>query len=520
VVYFLNTLNFLNFLNSHQLSTFNFQLNSNLFYFLSDKNKPSPSFTPHPSAWALFIKKIITMKIIRRGQSLNLFVNYLSLAFIGLLSLLSVKCSHNDSPVLDNGRVDLQLVTDGLVSPIGVVASPDNTKRLFVIDQAGKIWIVDSNNVRMPTPFMDLTSRIVTLNGSYDERGLLGLAFHPQFATNHRFYVYYQMPPRPGGPQPGSSWNNLSRIAEFRTLSADNNQADLSTERVILDLDDPQSNHNGGTIQFGPDGYLYIAIGDGGAADDVAPGHVSDWYGVNAGGNGQDVDANLFGNVLRLDVNNTTVPYSIPADNPFVGTAHKPEIWAYGFRNPFRFSFDMGGNHDLILGDAGQVLYEEINLVRRGNNYGWNVKEGKICFNAANNDTVLASCPTTDNLGNALIDPVIVVNNASNPAGGRALTIIGGNVYRGSLLPQYSGKYIFGTYAQSNAPNGELFVATPNGQADWNYQEIELASHPSDVGYFIKGFGQDNAGEIYLTVSLNGGPSGVTGKVFKLVKAP
>ena len=114
----------------------------------------------------------------------------------------------------------------------------------------------------------------------------------------------------------------------------------MSTERIILEMDDPQSNHNGGTIAFGPDGYLYISIGDGGAADDVAPGHVSDWYAANSGGNGQDVDANLFGNVLRIDVNNTTVPYSIPADNPFVGTGHKQEIYAYGFRNPFRFSFD------------------------------------------------------------------------------------------------------------------------------------------------------------------------------------
>ena len=146
---------------------------------------------------------------------------------------------------------------------------------------------------------------------------------------------------------------------------------------------------------------LYIAIGDGGAADDVAPGHVTDWYTDNAGGNGQDVDSNLFGNILRIDVNSGS-PYGIPADNPFVGKDGNDEIYAYGFRNPFRMSFDMGGNHDLFVGDAGQGLYEEINLVKKGNNYGWNVREGRVCFDAANNDTAFGSCPMTDNLGNPL----------------------------------------------------------------------------------------------------------------------
>jgi len=435
------------------------------------------------------------------------------------LLVLAVRCN-KDEGVADT-RVDLQQVADGFVSPIGVVAAPDNTNRLFVIDQVGKIWIIDGSGNKLPTPFMDVTSMMVALNPGYDERGLLGLAFHPQFATNQRFFIYYQLPPRAGAPPGGTAWNNFSRIAEFRTQSGNANLADLSTERVILEMDDPQSNHNGGTIAFGPDGYLYIAIGDGGSANDVAPGHVTDWYTANAGGNGQDVDANLFGDVLRLDVSNTSVPYTIPPDNPFVGTTHKQEIYAYGFRNPFRFSFDMGGNRELYLGDAGQVLYEEINRVVKGGNYGWNVKEGKICFQAANNDTAFASCPSADILGKSLTDPVVIISNTANPAGGRALTVIGGNVYRGSAIPAYVGKYIFGTFAQTAAtPNGELFIASPNGQSDWNYEEINLVSSPNDLGYYLKGFGQDNAGEIYLTVTTSLGPSGTTGKVMKLVKAP
>ena len=462
------------------------------------------------------------MKLMRRPLG-QITLRFIAISFLFGLLLLGINCKkdkNNDGENINNTRVDLQMVGDGFVSPIGVVASPDNTKRLFVIDQAGKIWIIDSTGNKLATPFMDVTALMVTLNPGYDERGLLGLAFHPQFATNHRFFVYYQLPPRPGGPAPGSNWNNLSRIAEFKTTAGNDNLADMSTERIILEMDDPQSNHNGGTIAFGSDGYLYIAIGDGGSANDVAPGHVDDWYAPNAGGNGQDIEANLFGNVLRLDVNSVATPYAIPPDNPFVTTTGKDEIYAYGFRNPFRMSFDMGGDHALYLGDAGQVLYEEINVVTKGGNYGWNVKEGRICFQAANNDTAFTSCPSVDNFGKAFTDPVIVINNAANPAGGRALTIIGGNVYRGTAIPAYVGKYIFGTFGQhGTAPDGELFISTPSSQSSWDFQEINLTSHPNDIGYYLKGFGQDNAGEIYLTVSSNQGPSGATGKVLKLVKA-
>jgi glucose/arabinose dehydrogenase len=415
--------------------------------------------------------------------------------------------------------VDLQLVSDNFTSPIGVVAVPDASNRLFVIDQAGKIWIIGANGARLSTPFIDVTSRLVTLSPFYDERGLLGLAFHPDYKTNGKFYVYYQLPPRPGGPQAGVNWNNLSRISEFKVSASNPNAADLATEKILLEMDDPQSNHNGGTLEFGPDGYLYISIGDGGAADDVAPGHVEDWYPVNAGGNGQDVEANLFGNILRIDVNNGN-PYGIPADNPFVGKSGKDEIYAYGFRNPYRFSFDMGGSHHLYVGDAGQSLYEEVDDVTKGGNYGWNVKEGTHCFNAASDLTELADCPDVDNLGNRLIDPVIEINNAANPKGGIATTVIGGNVYRGHAIPGFQGKYIFGTFSQSfTTANGELLIAQPAGPGLWPFQEIHLVSHPDDIGYFLKGFGQDNDGEIYLTVSSRLGPAGTTGKVFKLVQA-
>ena len=432
-----------------------------------------------------------------------------------LLALMLTGCKKHDGPDdHDNREVDIQLIADNFVSPIGLVTAPGDD-RLFVIDQIGKIWIIKSG-AKLATPFMDVTSKMVALSPGYDERGLLGLAFHPDYKTNGRFFVYYQLPPRAGGPQTGVNWNNLSRISEFK-VSGNGDIADMNSEKILLDIDDPQSNHNGGTLAFGPDGYLYISIGDGGAADDVAPGHVTDWYTPNAGGNGQDLDSNLFGNILRINVNSGS-PYGIPADNPFVGKSGKDEIYAYGFRNPFRFSFDMGGDHKLLVGDAGQALWEEVSVVTKGGNYGWNVKEGRHCFNAAVDSLVLGSCPMVDNLGNPLIDPVIEVNNAANPAGGRATTIIGGNVYRGKELKGWNGKYIFGTFSQGfTAADGELFMAQASNANIWSYDEIDLKSHPNDLGYYLRGFGQDNDGEIYLTVSSMLGPSGTTGKVYKLV---
>ncbi|HEY2722130.1 MAG TPA: PQQ-dependent sugar dehydrogenase [Chitinophagaceae bacterium] len=446
-------------------------------------------------------------------------VEIIAVVFILIVaSIFLVQCKKNDHSVT-NAKIDLKQIADGFTSPLGVVAPPDNTGRLFVIDQIGKIWIIDSTGNKLPTPFFDVSSSLVALSASYDERGLLGLAFHPQFATNHKFYVYYQLPPRAGGPDASDSWNNLSRIAEFQTSAGNDNVVDMTTQKILFDIDDPESNHNGGTLTFGPDGFLYISIGDGGGADDVAPGHVTDWYTPNAGGNGQDIDSNFFGNILRIDVNSGT-PYGIPGDNPFVDKDGLDEIYAYGFRNPYRMSFDMGGNHDLIVGDAGQSLYEEIDLVTKGGNYGWNIKEGRVCFNAANDTSTLPNCPSVDNMNNPLIDPVVVVSNAANPAGGRALTVIGGNVYRGSAIPEYQGKYIFGSFSQSGSPDAELFITTPGGQTDWGFDKINPASFPNNLGYFLKGFGQDNSGELYLTVSSQTGPTGTTGKVLKLVKVP
>lgn len=442
----------------------------------------------------------------------------LHLAFM-LLVFGIVACEKNiiDQPANANRMgnpqsLDIELVAQDLTSPLGLEEAPDGSHRLFITDQVGKIRIVDSSGLLLHTPFLDLTSKMVTLMPNYDERGLTGFAFHPNFSSNGKFYVYYQ------APSVNMQYDHVGRVSEF-TSTPGSNTANSGSERIILEWNHPQFNHNGGTIAFGPDGYLYIAIGDGGGGNDTGFAHVADWYMANDGGNGQDVDSNLLGNILRIDVNSGT-PYGIPGDNPFVGTTHKQEIWAYGMRNPYRFSFDMGANHQLISMDAGQSLYEEINVIQKGANYGWNVREGDDCFDANNTFIPMASCPSVDTLGNPLVDPVIEVENWLNPSGGRATTIIAGNVYRGNALPGFNGKYFFGTFSQTPLKaNGELFVAQPTGSS-WTYSEVDLASHPGDVGYYLKGFGQDLAGNIYLTVSCNLGPTGYKGFVYKLVAVP
>ncbi|HTF30124.1 MAG TPA: PQQ-dependent sugar dehydrogenase, partial [Flavitalea sp.] len=229
----------------------------------------------------------------------------------------------------------------------------------------------------------------------------------------------------------------------------------------------------------------------------------------------------LMGNILRIDVNSSGAGknYAVPADNPFVGKAGLDEVWAYGFRNPYRFSFDMGGTGTLLLGDAGQNLYEEIDVVTRGGNYGWNVKEGTHCFNAANEKVELSGCPSVDAAGNPLIDPVIEAKNFANPGGGTFVVIVAGYVYRGSSLPDLKGKYVFGNYSTAgNQPQGEVYVSTPlTGTGLWSYDKIALKSFPDNLQLYVKGFGQDSGGEIYVLATSVAGPTGVTGKVFKIV---
>jgi glucose/arabinose dehydrogenase len=426
------------------------------------------------------------------------------------------------SPIGDPFTADVELVVDGLTAPVYMTAPPDGSGRLFVLDQVGLVRIIAPDGTLLPEPFLDLRSKIVDLMEAFDERGLLGLAFHPDYATNGRFFVYYSAPLRDGAP---AGYSATSTISEFHVSADDPNRADPSSEHILLQVDKPQFNHNGGTLLIGPDdGYLYISIGDGGDADDVGPGHVEDWYADNAGGNGQDVEENLLGNILRIDVDSGD-PYGIPADNPFFGRDGLDEIYAYGLRNPYRMSFDMGGSGMLIASDAGQNLWEEVDVITRGGNYGWNVKEGTHCFSTANPDVSPAECPDSvdpdadhPDAGAPLLDPVIEYANHHQP-GGIGAVVVGGYVYRGDDIPQFRGRYIFGDWsAEFEVPDGTVLLAKMRKKGLWQIHEVLIQSRPDGrLGEYILAFGQDPAGEVYILTTEMTGPTGTTGKVYRIV---
>ncbi len=463
---------------------------------------------------------LLRMRITRRvmPSPFPLLLKGLLLSAVALLSGCQFIEDYFDQNPPPSPQNYLTQVAEGLTQPLVVAQAPDGSNRLFIVEQVGRIRIVAPGGELLAEPFLDIRDKIVPLNPQYDERGLLGLAFHPDYASNGRFFVYYSAPLRAGAP---AGWNHTSIISEFRVSAGNAALADKASERVVLAIDKPQANHNGGTLAFGPrDRFLYISVGDGGNRDDKGPGHVEDWYERNPGGNGQDITQNLLGNILRIDVDGS-LPYGIPADNPFVNRDGLDEIYAYGFRNPYRFSFDMGGTNRLLAEDAGQELWEEVSLVTRGGNYGWNVKEGTHCFDANNAQVSLAECPTKDPAGNPLIDPVVEIPNAKQP-GGLGYVIVGGYVYRGKTFRPYQGQYFFGTWSRTRGrPDGLVFVATPQNSGLWNYTEVKFANTPTgNLNHYLLGFGQDAQGEVYLLTSDNSGPSGTTGKVYKLTNRP
>lgn len=411
------------------------------------------------------------------------------LAFaLGTLAL-----GHSFSWAIPKGdkRVFITPVASGLVSPVGLTHAGDD--RLFVIDQVGQIRIIDHTGLR-PAPFLDLSSKLVTLRPRYDERGLLGLAFHPDFAQNGKFYVYYSAP---GAP---TDWNHHSVVSEFRVSSLDPNMADPDSERILLTVDKPQSNHNGGHLAFGPDAHLYISIGDGGGANDEGIGHNPQI------GNGQDTTT-LLGKVLRIDVDNQDpgMQYAIPRDNPFYGsTTDRPEIYAWGFRNPYSFSFDRSGTHQLFLGDVGQNLVEEVDIVVKGGNYGWKAKEGTLTFDP--------NLPQT-----GYIDPIAEYYHPEGSA------VIGGFVYRGSDIPDLVGTYVFGDLSKLplSTAAGRLFYLREVAPGQFEVVEFQIGPNDEGLGQvYLKGIGEDVRGELYLLVSSVLGPSGSGGAVWRLSPVP
>jgi glucose/arabinose dehydrogenase len=438
---------------------------------------------------------------------------------VALAAGLLPSLSHGLTTSIPQGDivVELELVCSGLTSPVYATHAGDKSDRLFIVDQAGQIRILDvRHGVCLSDPFLDLTAKIVTVNPFFDERGVLGLAFHPKFQKNGRFFVRYSAP-RDGSPaEPcfGTSRGCHEEIlAEFRVAHIRDNFADPASERILFRIDEPQFNHDSGNVAFGPDGLLYFTLGDGGGANDgladVPPSH-------GPIGNGQNIETAL-GSILRIDVDGEPDPglqYAVPAGNPFAGaTPGVDEIYAYGMRNPYRFSFDdgRGGDGRLFLADVGQNLFEEINIIRKGGNYGWVAAEGFHCFDPFNPTMPPSSCSGTGPNGEPLLNPIAEYNHNDG------IAVIGGFVYRGKKSSPLFGKYVFGDFSRSfGLPAGRLFWLDADG-ALTDIFEFQLGELNLPLGKFLFGFGEDEGGEIYVLTSGNLGPSGNAGEVFRLV---
>jgi len=407
--------------------------------------------------------------------------------------------------------IRLETVATGLVAPVAVVDANDGTDRLFIVDQAGQIHILESG-VLLPTPFLDVTDRMVTVNPGFDERGLLGLAFHPDYASNGRFFVRYSAPRAGAAGEPcfGTSRGcHSERLSEFRVSAANPNVADAMSEIILLDVDEPQFNHNGGDVAFGPDGYLYLGLGDGGGAHDGLADNPPSHGPI---GNGQNIET-LLGSMLRIDVDSGS-PYAIPATNPFANATGADEIYAYGFRNPFRFSFDdgPGGTNALYVADVGQALFEELSIVTLGGNYGWVIREGFQCFDPFDPSNPPASCADTGPLGEPLLDPIIAYTHADG-----GLSIIGGFVYRGTMNPALNEIYVFGDFSGAFASaEGRLYYLDPASTPPLHISEFRIEADNRPYGLFLKGFGEDSDGEIYVCGSSALAPTGTSGVVHRI----
>ena len=430
-----------------------------------------------------------------------------------LLTAIALLIHSNDSATAAEGTagVGLKLMAEGFTSPTALMALEDGSGRLLVADQIGVIYVLAKDGTKAEQPFFDVRSRLTKLKDAFDERGLLGLALHPRFKEGRKVYVTYSAPLRNGAP---ADWDCSLRVSEFKVMENDPARVDPGSERVLLEIDKPYFNHNGGCIAFGPDGFLYISVGDGGNANDEGKGH-------SPQGNGQDTTV-LLGKILRIDVDKGN-PYAIPSDNPFAdGKKGRAEIFAYGIRNAWRISFDRGGNHELFAGDVGQTMYEEVNIIVKGGNYGWNIREGFHCFNPKDALHPQEDCPKVGALGEPLLDPALEyknINGHRKDPEARGISITGGYVYRGKALPQLAGKYVFGDWSRNFVvPDGALFVASrPSSAAEqaWTLKPLELAS-PQKIGAFIVALGQDADGELYVLTNGRNMITGNTGKVYKL----
>jgi glucose/arabinose dehydrogenase len=440
-------------------------------------------------------------------------------ALCALLSLARIsRCTAEETPTADPAAIGtgptvaLRLVADGLSQPLAFVPLPDGGA--LVIEQTGHILALDAAGKRLDGEVLDLRPRLSPLNqGAFDERGLLSLVLHPDFARNRRLFVTYSAPLRPGAPE---GFNSTLRLSEFRLPKGTPPKIDPASEIVRLEIDKPYGNHNGARLAFGPDRMLYMAVGDGGNANDEGK--------RPEGGNAQRLDT-LMGKILRLDVS-PAAGYRVPADNPFVKTeGARPEIWALGLRNAWGISFDRGGHHDLFAADVGQNLYEEVNLIRKGGNYGWVLREGFHPFDPKSPNTVPAGEGRKTGLrGEPLLDPILEYRHpgAKSRPDAVGVSIVGGYVYRGRALPALRGGYVFADWTKNwGLPQGTLLLGKPGATKDsrWKVSRLTI-SDPAARAIYICALSEDRDGELYVLTSGANGLTPGKGRLWKLEPAP
>lgn len=418
-------------------------------------------------------------------------------------------------------HVRLEPVASGLTAPNWGESAPGDASRLFVSDQHGILWAIDLVGGEPKKVFLDVSSRLVTLGiggpGTFDERGFLGFAFHPDYTSNGKLYTYTSEPesgPADFSTMPtGVAPNHQTVILEWvvpNPIDPDS-VVDPGSARELLRIDQPQFNHNAGALSFGPDGLLYIALGDGGGRDDRDDGSSLGvpLAGHGCEGNGAD-NTTILGSIIRIDPegsNSANGQYGVPAENPFVGQDGVDEIFAYGFRNPFRFSFDRLTG-ELYTADVGQNDIEEVNIVTAGGHYGWRLKEGSFPFLFNGNQPGYVTDRALD-LPAGLIDPIAEYDHDDG------IAIVGGFVYRGTRIPALQGRYVFGEFAQTFSNDGRLFYLDGSNEI----LEFQLLGQ-SDFGLSLLGMGQDAKGEIYALANATGTPFDTTGQVLRIAPLP
>jgi len=415
----------------------------------------------------------------------------------------------------------LELVADGLTAPVEFVEPADGSGRRLIVQQDGVVRVLQRDGRLAPEPFLDLRPAMLKLEQDFEERGLLGFALHPEFRRNGRVFVSYSAPLRAGAPR---NWNHTRRISEFSTPAGDLSHIDPASERVLLELDWPSRKHNGGGLAFGPDGLLYIGLGDSGASHGIGkqvrwqafdvPAEALTWDNL-----AQDTES-LYGKVLRIDVDRGFPGYAIPAGNPFAKGGGRPEIWAWGFRNPYRIAFDREDGSFYVTAVA-ETLWEAAYRVEGPGNFGWPLMEGTHCVDRLKPRQPPQSCPSRDASGRPILMPVLEYPNmqASHPdtklgIRGVGTAITGARIYRGKDIAELRGKLLFTDWsADFRKPSGQVFVAQPGGTKGkpWPYRRLQV------IDSRIIGLAEDRGGELYLLTNETFGPYGSTGKVFRVV---